>query len=88
MNRDYYHKAVEPWIHHPFSTGYLPRAEADEALRRLGELRHLIEEYNKWAEDNYPNGYHLGDREFVAFDEKRANWHEDIAIMAAEVVGL
>ena len=30
------------------STGYLPRAEADEALKRLGELRHLIDEFNEW----------------------------------------
>ena len=62
--------------------GYLLRAEADEALRKLGELRHLIEKFNEWSNQD------AAEYGFTAYDEKRADWHEDIVDLATEVVGL
>ena len=68
--------------------GYLLRAEADEALKRLGELRHLIDEYNKWNESWINQLGKVGGRLAEDFIQARQKWHKDIVDLATQVVGL
>ena len=66
---------------------YLLRTDADEALRRLGELRHLIDEYNEWQ--TAIRITHATDPDqFTRWGQERADWHEDIVDLATEIVGL